>query len=541
MSSNINPNNIDTTYPIAGQDNDSQGFRDNFTNIKTNFQYAEDELSDLQSKVVLKSALTGTTLDNDMGGAPIKNPTLQGVRYTPVLLDSQTGSVVIDFSAGQYFSVATGDSISLDFANLPSAGNYAIWQVAVTITNIAYTLTLPSAVGSGASATSLANILGRSGQIITFESTGTYVFQFSTVNGGSAIFIEDLTRNAEASLAINELTDVVITSPVNNQLLKYNSASNTWVNSTVTYTLDNLSDVVVSTPVNNQLLKYNSVSNTWVNSTVTYSLDNLSDVVITSPTSNDILVYNSISNLWTNQSQSDSVYPTIVVNVTIADNGSGTQEVFFFDGTALKTNTGVVDNFTFSQGVRYRFDVSDYSNTNAPLRFSTTPDTAVPASITPYTTDVTVSGTAGSPGAYVDILITPDTPSPLYFYAEENDPMIDTSLIGAALPIPVYHPGTFYTGTEDLASTAAASLQVSNSDFSTAAAETATLAAGTNGQIKVFTMHADGGDMVITVANAGWKTSGTGTITFDTVGDSCMLQYINSKWMCIGNNGAVFA
>ena len=30
MASNINPNNIDTTYPVAGQDNDSQGFRDNF-------------------------------------------------------------------------------------------------------------------------------------------------------------------------------------------------------------------------------------------------------------------------------------------------------------------------------------------------------------------------------------------------------------------------------------------------------------------------------------------------------------------------------
>ena len=31
MTSSINPNNIDGTYPIAGQDNDSQGFRDNFT------------------------------------------------------------------------------------------------------------------------------------------------------------------------------------------------------------------------------------------------------------------------------------------------------------------------------------------------------------------------------------------------------------------------------------------------------------------------------------------------------------------------------
>ena len=51
MTSAINPNNIDGAYPIAGQDNDSQGFRDNFTNIKTNFEYAGAEINDLQSKV----------------------------------------------------------------------------------------------------------------------------------------------------------------------------------------------------------------------------------------------------------------------------------------------------------------------------------------------------------------------------------------------------------------------------------------------------------------------------------------------------------
>ncbi len=99
----------------------------------------------------------------------------------------------------------------------------------------------------------------------------------------------------------------------------------------------------------------------------------------------------------------------------------------------------------------------------------------------------------------------------------------------------------FNASSEDLAASAAASLSVNTSYFSTAAAETATLAAGVNGQIKVFAMRADSGDMVITVTNAGWKTSGTGTITFDTIGDACTLQYINNKWFCIGNNGCVFA
>ena len=96
-------------------------------------------------------------------------------------------------------------------------------------------------------------------------------------------------------------------------------------------------------------------------------------------------------------------------------------------------------------------------------------------------------------------------------------------------------------GSEDLAPSAAANLLVTATYFTTIAAETGTLAAGTNGQIKTFMMVADGGDMVITVTNAGWKTSGTGTMTFGDIGDGCTLQYVNNKWYCIGNNGVVFA
>jgi len=68
MTSLINPNNIDGGYPVAGQDNNSQGFRDNFTNTKVNFQYAEQEITDLQDQVVLKGALPGVegTPNNNM-------------------------------------------------------------------------------------------------------------------------------------------------------------------------------------------------------------------------------------------------------------------------------------------------------------------------------------------------------------------------------------------------------------------------------------------------------------------------------------------
>jgi hypothetical protein len=99
----------------------------------------------------------------------------------------------------------------------------------------------------------------------------------------------------------------------------------------------------------------------------------------------------------------------------------------------------------------------------------------------------------------------------------------------------------FASGSHDLANGAAADLAVVATYFSTSAAETGTLAIGTPGQIKTFMMVADTGDMVITVTNAGWKSSGTGTMTFNDIGDGCTLQYINSKWFCIGNNGVVFA
>ena len=102
--------------------------------------------------------------------------------------------------------------------------------------------------------------------------------------------------------------------------------------------------------------------------------------------------------------------------------------------------------------------------------------------------------------------------------------------------------GTFcLTGVDVMTNGSAANLQITPSIFSTNSAWTGSVADGTAGQIKTFAMLADGGDMVLTVTNAGWKSSGTGTITFDNMGDACTLQYISSKWFCIGNNGVVFA
>jgi hypothetical protein len=196
MSSNINPNNIDGAYPVAGQDNNSQGFRDNFTNTKTNFAYAAAEITDLQNKAVLKQALTGTTLNNNMLGSILSNAQLQEMSNTVVNLGTLSGTVGVNYTAGSYQTVTTAGSISIAFSNFTPAGTQDCVLLQVSVTNIAYTMQLPSAVGNGSSINSLEGIQGYDilTNTITFAETGTFVFQFITYDAGSTIYISELTR-----------------------------------------------------------------------------------------------------------------------------------------------------------------------------------------------------------------------------------------------------------------------------------------------------------------------------------------------------------
>lgn len=192
MTSAINPNDIDGTYPVAGQDNNSQGFRDNFTNTKTNFQYAANEITDLQNKVLLKEALTGTTLNNDMAGSPLSNAAISDFAAIAAILGTTSGTVTIDYTAGHYQTVTTNGSISLAFTNFPAAGNFGIVRVAITVTSTAYTVTLPAAVSVGTS-----NLQGYSSNVITFNQAGTYTYDFTTSNGGTTISVFDCSQNQD--------------------------------------------------------------------------------------------------------------------------------------------------------------------------------------------------------------------------------------------------------------------------------------------------------------------------------------------------------
>ena len=189
MTSQINPQDINGNYPVAGQANNTKGFRDNFTNTKTNFEYAANEITELQNKAVLKQALTGSTLDNNMNDALIYAAKIQDFSATSVQIATTSGLVSIDYTAGHYQRVSTTGSIQLGFSNWP-ANNSAGWvRVAINITNTAHTVTLPAEVSVGTN-----GIQGYSASVITFAATGTYTFEFVTYDSGTTSTIQDLSR-----------------------------------------------------------------------------------------------------------------------------------------------------------------------------------------------------------------------------------------------------------------------------------------------------------------------------------------------------------
>lgn len=192
MASNINANNIDGTYPIAGQDNDSQGFRDNFTNIKNNFTNAKSEIEDLQGKALLKSALTGTTIDNSGGGSLISNFELRDMSMTRVAKGTTSGTVTLNYSEGSYQTLSTSASISLAFSNFPASGKLGTIRLEITVSSVSHTLTLPAEVTIGAD--TLHGIVP-STKVITFDAAGTYIFEFTTDDSGTTVAVNDLTRN----------------------------------------------------------------------------------------------------------------------------------------------------------------------------------------------------------------------------------------------------------------------------------------------------------------------------------------------------------
>lgn len=134
--STINTNSIDANYPIPGQNNSTQGFRNNFAAIKNNLGIAGTEITDLQNNAILKAPLANTSLNNDMGNALISNASTLGFRSTTYNLgNALTNLVTVDLSLGDVQYGTLAGNVLLQFGN---------WAPSLTQSNVTIQISRPN-------------------------------------------------------------------------------------------------------------------------------------------------------------------------------------------------------------------------------------------------------------------------------------------------------------------------------------------------------------------------------------------------------------
>lgn len=195
--STINTNGLDVNYPVPGQNNSSQGFRNNFASIKNNLDTAGTEISDLQNKVVVKAALDNTIVNNDMANTLISNCATRSFRATTYNLgNALSGTVVVDCSLGdvQYGTVA--GNVTLDFASWGPSGTQSNVELQLNVSNANAFITFPAEVVSSNNnfgLTTLENYDGTTSVSIPY-GVSEVDYRLSTRDCGNTITIEPYNR-----------------------------------------------------------------------------------------------------------------------------------------------------------------------------------------------------------------------------------------------------------------------------------------------------------------------------------------------------------
>jgi len=148
MASNIDSSSIDAEYPVAGRDNDSQGFRDNFSTIKNSLAAAKAEIEDIQSKAVLKDALTDSTLENNMAGSLIIDADFQQSTFKGYIGGTIDADTTISFINGHYQKVTVAGTLSITLADWPTSERFGTMRIELIDDGTARDITFNGAVGA---------------------------------------------------------------------------------------------------------------------------------------------------------------------------------------------------------------------------------------------------------------------------------------------------------------------------------------------------------------------------------------------------------
>lgn len=200
----INTNGLNTNFPTPGvTNNPSQGFRDNFTSIKTNLDTAASEITDLQNKVVVKAALNGANVNNDMANTLISNASIRSFRSTTYNLgNALSGTVVVNTALADVFYGTVTANTTLQFGSWGPINTQSAITLKLGIANTNAVISFPSEVVAtdnfGGALLENATIVGNVLTITAPFNVTELNYTLKTLDCGNTISIEPLNRPYQA-------------------------------------------------------------------------------------------------------------------------------------------------------------------------------------------------------------------------------------------------------------------------------------------------------------------------------------------------------
>lgn len=400
MTSQINTNGINVNYPVPGENNSSQGFRDNFAQIRTNLNAGAAEITDLQNKVVLKAALDNSTLNNDMANTLISNASTSGFRATTYNLgNALSGTVLVDVNrADVHYGAVTGD-VQFQFGGWAPTNTESNVVLRLSVANAQANIQLPSQCISSNNnfgvvlLENYANISGTA-TLTAPANTSILEYTFSTVDCGNTITVSPTNRpfqttqvitrdppstgvqgDTNGAIAVSTAIGQVEATETANTPTVITANTFTSTGSTVSGTTLTIGTLTAGTIATGMLL-----SNTSAN---TYIVTNISG--------------SGSGSTWTiNNSQTvgaaaiNGATGIVGTTLTVGVQTSGTvQEGMILSGSGVTANTWIVENLSGSgSGSKWRVSATQY---------------ATPTTINGNIDVVTVSDTTGF---YRDMPIT---------------------------------------------------------------------------------------------------------------------------------------
>jgi hypothetical protein len=188
MTSQINYSAINVAYPVAGQDNNSQGFRDNFTAIQAGLAEASAEITLLQT-----NGLDVTQPVNQLQGTIFNNGLYS--QFNGVFYDAGTvgaSGALINVDNGPIQKVTLSDNATLTFEHWPDSGMWSTVRLILTNNGSPRTATL-STTNNGVLKTATGWPYGNNPVTVSLPTTGKIeVFEVWTHTGGDTVYIKNL-------------------------------------------------------------------------------------------------------------------------------------------------------------------------------------------------------------------------------------------------------------------------------------------------------------------------------------------------------------